>query len=1121
MDLVNLGGKILESVRSGRALSILPSHSEKPEVPARAAAAAAVARTIAGLPPHQRLTLPSNLEGSLSVYGGRPRGEKPEELDDLFYEEEFDPVRHMLENLPAEDVDQKYFDAKVTQRLLQLDYNTEKLSRKVMEHHEEMVKGMQLVMELEKDLQVTNIICKNGRRHLSSAMHEVSQDLVVTSNVKKKRILLDILPKLVKIQHAMDIKSRLESIVEEGDYAKALRMCSACMQLIDECSGVSAIIDMNHSIEGWLQRTLEKIDRVLLEVCRSFEANKYKMVIDAYALIDDGGLGEKVQNCFVQIVVLETHSVLKNLLYEGEDPATSQKKCRLPYNDLCIQLPESKFRRCLHKTLEVLFDLMCSYYSMMTWQPPQKERRPLAGHSHHETLANGKQKDKASHENMQEPPHVASHQNRATCLSLVNPQTKDTEFPPAQTFLDRVQDIHECESHSPSHNSFLFKEGRTQNGHTTDMVSEDDKQDLFLVENQDIGKMLDEAVVGGSLSELTENLRRETVSNLSKALDKGRKHVWELTARRVSALLSCDAVCTTSPHHFLQSLDWVNRFVLAGEAFSGAEALSLRAKLVKLCEKYFGTFHRQNLEVLRMMLEKETWQQLTPAAIKTVNLAGLLGNGAPVLLASPLGLSREPESRSSLSVVDNTATGKEEKQAGFSFWLDRGNPFSEKKNHGFPFASENTMERSEVEQHAGQTDDQEDEENEDLLADFIDEDSQLPSRVYNASKSAGVSPFKNGQAQVMDDENLILTGSSVGILRYMDKYARLMQILQPIATEVFRGFGQLFELYFHCIFKIFGQRDAFGGARAPVDTANVMTARLRATLVRISQGLEDQRSRNVLVTATNQPPHATPSSQLNHMDTSQTGFHQGVSIAFLSAVNMYGLKERCVAVESLSCVAQILKRSRAHVQSMLTQDALASFDSFYNRTVEVVPDLREHVYRTVARLLLNVGGYVDRISNVRWELKEIGTEHNGYVDLLLGEYRHFANRLAHADISKEIREILLEYGVDNLAEVLLEGLSHVKKCTNEGRALMSLDLQVLINGLRHLAPHRLGANLHIVEAYIKAFYLPETEYIHWVRAHPEYTKGQVIGLINLVAVSNNWKRKTRLELLEKVEAGEF
>ncbi|MCO5604362.1 hypothetical protein L7F22_058527 [Adiantum nelumboides] len=139
MDLVNLGGKFLQSVRSAKSLSISPFGSEKPEVPPRVAAAAAVARTIASLPPHQRLNIPSSAEGASSVYGGRPHGNKVvEELEECFHEQDFDPVRYMLENLPAEDVDHKYFEVKVSQRLLQLDANTEKLSRKVMEHHEEM-----------------------------------------------------------------------------------------------------------------------------------------------------------------------------------------------------------------------------------------------------------------------------------------------------------------------------------------------------------------------------------------------------------------------------------------------------------------------------------------------------------------------------------------------------------------------------------------------------------------------------------------------------------------------------------------------------------------------------------------------------------------------------------------------------------------------------------------------------------------------------------------------------------------------------------------------------------------------------------------------------------------------
>lgn len=41
----------------------------------------------------------------------------------------------------------------------------------------------------------------------------------------------------------------------------------------------------------------------------------------------------------------------------------------------------------------------------------------------------------------------------------------------------------------------------------------------------------------------------------------------------------------------------------------------------------------------------------------------------------------------------------------------------------------------------------------------------------------------------------------------------------------------------------------------------------------------------------------------------------------------------------------------------------------------------------------------------------------------------------------QVQGQLMEYAVELLGDVLLEGYSRVKRCTNEGRALMSLDLQ--------------------------------------------------------------------------------
>ncbi|GMP45342.1 hypothetical protein CsSME_00013896 [Camellia sinensis var. sinensis] len=58
-------------------------------VPARAVAAAVVARALAGLPPHQRYSLPSSSEELSSIYGSKPHGQVMEELEEEFYEEVF------------------------------------------------------------------------------------------------------------------------------------------------------------------------------------------------------------------------------------------------------------------------------------------------------------------------------------------------------------------------------------------------------------------------------------------------------------------------------------------------------------------------------------------------------------------------------------------------------------------------------------------------------------------------------------------------------------------------------------------------------------------------------------------------------------------------------------------------------------------------------------------------------------------------------------------------------------------------------------------------------------------------------------------------------------------------
>ncbi|KAL6506435.1 hypothetical protein OROGR_024616 [Orobanche gracilis] len=1061
MDLSKVGEKIFSSVRSARSLGLLPSPYDRPEVPARAAAAAAVARALAGLPPHQRHNLSSSSEELSSIYGSKPQGQAVDELEKEFYEEEFDPVGYILEQSPAEEYEATYFEEKATLRLAQLDKISERLSRHVMEHHEEMVMGMNLVRELEKDLKIANVICMNGRRHLTSSRNEVSRDLIVTDNSKKKQALLDILPILTELRHAVDMQVALETCVEEGNFSKgAFQVLPEYLHLLDRLSDLSAVQDMSRGVEVWLGKTLQKLDSILLEVCREFKKDSYLAVVDAYALIGDvSGLAEKIQSFFMQEVLSESHSKLRIILQEEVENPNMQMN-RLTYSDLCIRIPESKFRQCLLATLAVLFKLMCSYYAVTSFQL----------------------EDKVS--------PCQNFNNNKQCRDLYG-VSEDPQREVSSTFLAEdgsvtaLSEIGSSFAVPPKSSPSISDTTETHGSKFTDYPTDEGRDDGSGASSSGSPWFL---------------LRKEAVTFVSHALQRGCRNLWQLTTSRVAVLLSSSAVSSTSIHQFLRNYEDLSIFILAGEAFCGAEAIEFRQKLKSICEGYFASFHRQNIYALKMVMEKENWQIMPLDTVQVVCFPGLVGDGAALIVSSDGSPSARSTHNKSVRTVVNGS-----KRGGFSYWLENGSPFLSKLNgssedysdsfHPNGFDTQEARNTDKMTQQAktspkksGDADhisgnSLSEDENEDLHADFIDEDSQLPSRISVPSH------LRHNSLRGNNGDMTAQTGSSLTLLRLMDKYARLMQKLEIINVEFFKGLCQLFEIFFHFIFESFCELNVQTTGKGLNDS---LPYNLKAALSRISQDC-DQWIKPQSTSVSSSSPTSSGAS-FTHMDVTPTSPPSHINHTAFS------LKERCAGADTISLVAQLLHRSKAHLQSRLLQSNGAAVEDFYVHLVDAVPELTQHIHRTTAKLLLHINGYVDRIANGKWEVKELGLEHNGYVDLLLGEFKHYKTRLAHGGIRKEVQDLLLEYGIENVAVTLIEGLSRVRRCTDEGRALMSLDLQVLINGLKHFVSIDVRPKLQIVETFIK-----------------EYSKSQIVGLINLVATMKGWKRKTRFEVLEKIE----
>ncbi|VDM73069.1 unnamed protein product, partial [Strongylus vulgaris] len=166
---------------------------------------------------------------------------------------------------------------------------------------------------------------------------------------------------------------------------------------------------------------------------------------------------------------------------------------------------------------------------------------------------------------------------------------------------------------------------------------------------------------------------------------------------------------------------------------------------------------------------------------------------------------------------------------------------------------------------------------------------------------------------------------------------------------------------------------------------------------------------------------------------------------------LFGAIERIVAVESLEFVARQLDLVRPVMESLLpstNEDMLAELDNFYAKIVSVVPETRRLVFDCIASRALKLPVLIAAVSNTKWDINELQTQHSNYVDFLIKDFEAFSLRLDHIaecfNLSDSIRILLWDRTIYYTFRALVQGYCEGGKCSTEGRALMQLDFQHLL-----------------------------------------------------------------------------
>ncbi|GMT20047.1 hypothetical protein PFISCL1PPCAC_11344, partial [Pristionchus fissidentatus] len=316
-----------------------------------------------------------------------------------------------------------------------------------------------------------------------------------------------------------------------------------------------------------------------------------------------------------------------------------------------------------------------------------------------------------------------------------------------------------------------------------------------------------------------------------------------------------------------------------------------------------------------------------------------------------------------------------------------------------------------------------------------------------------------------------LCNAALMVLRLLGRYVRMTSLLHSVADRSIPAIAELFEYFLFSMVEFF--------ARDGSDFADALPQRLSIVLERIDGKMF--RSENATITR----PEISCAVQLQLSD------------------RIFALPERLVAIDSLEFVARQLDLTRPVVESLISQEdekSSASLADFYNQTLSCVPDVRWAILNAVASRALKLPLLVSTIGTTQWNVNELQSRHSTYIDFLVQDLEVFSLRLQHLTLEQPcddtIKALLWERVISIALKAILHGYGQIgARCSNEGRALMQLDVQHLSGRIEKLTGRKATEEMAKIEAYVKAYYLPEKHLEEWALSHPEYTIDQVTSLL--------------------------
>ncbi|UMM22725.1 hypothetical protein L5515_003798 [Caenorhabditis briggsae] len=548
-----------------------------------------------------------------------------------------------------------------------------------------------------------------------------------------------------------------------------------------------------------------------------------------------------------------------------------------------------------------------------------------------------------------------------------------------------------------------------------------------------------------------------------KSLLAARSEIFLTATKRLLTLVESRDFSTMKFDHILDIVDSINRFNNLGRTYFACDQQKLAESIEKRIEIYFDRYHNERMEELSMFIENESFT-LCPVPFQF----------------TIFDLQDFEFLKESRQEFDNFKTKEELKGDNDNIELipnDWQNPFCQaaiRSRLQSSYSQKSSDERSCSTSSAP----------ENLKSQESFSDDPLDEPVSG--------PLPN------------LCNTALNLLRFFGRYLRMTALLPTLCSKSAPAIIDLYEFFFASICCIFGSEGAECVERIQ---------RLVTCLDGISKKFSKDKEGN--------SPFRKV-FQKDNDDKIYPSLSPAVQIAFID--NLYGACERIIAVNSIEFVARQLDLIRPVIESLLLEDVRDSFsislDMFYTQVLPCQADAKTLIIDASASRCLRLRSLVESVSSVKWDIGELKSDHNPYVEQLTQDYELFAIRLrtikesGPVNLSSSMERFFWDRTIYYSFKALVQGYGDGGKCSTEGRALMQLDFQNILLKLEPLCGVKPVPHASFVDGYIKAYYLPENGLEQWIKTHSEYSSKQLSSLLGAAA---HVSKKARLRILDALK----